>query len=250
MDVSDALGVGALVAVLTVVTALIIGPSIWGLIDVSRTPDAAWHSIGRKKGNWIVAFAIGIWAWFVGWPAAILYLRNVRPKLKEAMAQASLPSRGTARSNRVLIGVGILLAALWIFGMWAYLTHDHEEFFDSDLAPRANSLCVDAQDELAALPSLPDSPTFEERARSVERTSRIFEGLVTDLRTLAPPGDNSSYDQWIEDWHEFVQVGVDYADAIRTGDPGVFEPAGNAGDEPATAINDVARANDMPACVF
>lgn len=88
------------------------------------------------------------------------------------------------------------------------------------------------------------------RLRSVERTSAILKALVARLRTLAQPGENDTYDQWIEDWHEFLQVGVNYAHALRTGDPAVFEPAGNAGDEPATAINNVAQANEIPACVF
>ncbi|MPZ93143.1 MAG: DUF2516 family protein [Actinobacteria bacterium] len=251
MELSEALSGAALVVVLSGITALVVGPSIWGLVDVSRTPDSAWNAIGRKKRNWIVAFAVGIWAWFIGLPAAILYLRNVRPDLKEAMdANEVAPGPGTARSKRALVVVGVLVGALWVFGMWAYLTHGQDEFFNPELAAQANAICADAKAELGELPPLPDSPTFEERARTVERTIPIYEGMVDRLRALAGRGENATFDEWLNDWHEFIQVGPNYADAIRTGDPAVFEPAGNAGDEPASAINDVARANQMRACVF
>ena len=251
MELSETLGAAALVLVLAALTALVVGPSIWGLVDVSRTPDAAWAATGRKKGTWIAVFAIGLWMWFVGIPTAILYLGKVRPELRRiSAAQGATLARTSLGSKRLWVVVALVLSPLWLLGTWAYVTHGHEEFFDKTLAERANAVCADAKDEQDGLPSLPNSPTFDERADAVERTIPIYKEMLGRLRALEAPGENTAYDEWLRHWRKFIEVGVTYADAIRTEDPAVFEPAGNAGDEPATEMNSIARANDMHACFF
>jgi hypothetical protein len=143
-----------------------------------------------------------------------------------------------------------LLGGMWVFGMWAYVTHGHDEFFDPGLARKANSICTEAKAELAQLPRLPEAPTFDQRAESVERTIPVFNDMLTRLRALATPGENRDYDRWIERWRDLIEVAQPYADAIRTGDPARYEPAGDVGDRPARELNAIARANDMDACIF
>ena len=251
MESSEILGAAALVLLLLAVTVLVVGPAIWGLVDASRYSEAAWAATGRKKSHWIAAFAIGIWAWFVGIPAAILYLRQVRPELQKAAPEIlETGASKSPRSRRVWVIGGIVVGGLWLFGAWAYVTHGNDEFFHPKLAREATSVCTDAKSALANLPPLPDSPTFDQRAESVERSATILETMVANLRSLEVPGENDAYDEWLDHWREFIDAGRSYADAIRTGDPAVYEPAGNAGDRPATEVNTIARANDMEACVF
>ena len=118
------------------------------------------------------------------------------------------------------------------------------------LAARADAICKDAQGELAKLPALPTSPTFEDRAHVVEVRIPIFATMVEHLRKLAEPGASAAYDEWMRYWNEFLPVGSVFADALRTGDPSLYEPAGNLGDEPAIGFNSIARANGMTDCVF
>lgn len=125
MGLSDAFGTLALVAIVTAVTALVFGPSIWGLIDVSRIPDSAWATTEHKKSSWTAVFAVGTWLWIVGLPAAILYLRTVRPELHAAMAAAGTPPPPPLRSNRTVVVVAGSFAVLWMLGLWAYLVHGH-----------------------------------------------------------------------------------------------------------------------------
>jgi hypothetical protein len=135
-------------------------------------------------------------------------------------------------------------------GFWAYATHTHAEFFDSKLAFRANGVCADTHADLGSPPPLPPSPSFEDRARRVELlTERLYE-MIGDLRSLEEPGANDTFDRWLEIWREFVTAGEAYADAIRTGEPSVYEPAGNVADPLAIELNEIARANGMDACVF
>jgi hypothetical protein len=135
-------------------------------------------------------------------------------------------------------------------GIWAYATHTHEEFFDSELASRVNGVCADTYANLGSPPPLPPSPSFEDRARRVELLTEGLREMIGDLRSLEAPGANDTFDRWLETWREFVAAGEAYADAIRTRDPSVYEPAGNVADPLAIELNEVARANGMDACVF
>ena len=135
-------------------------------------------------------------------------------------------------------------------GFWAYATHTHEEFLDSELASRANNVCADTHANLGTPPPLPPSPSFEDRARRVELLLGELREMVGDLRPLKAPGANDTFDRWLETWGEFVAAGEAYADAIRTADPSVYQPAGNVADPLAIELNKIARANGMDACVF
>jgi hypothetical protein len=145
------------------------------------------------------------------------------------------------------VGFASVVAAA---GFWVYATHTHAEFFDSKLASRANGVCADTHANLGSPPPLPPSPTFEDRARRVELLTESMREMIGDLRSLAEPGANDTLDRWLETWREFMTAGETYADAIRTGEPSVYEPAGNVADPLAIELNEIARANGMDACVF
>jgi len=237
-----------LIVALSLGVALSIAPSIWGLLEVSRIPETAWAAIGRRKSNWVIVFALGIWAWFVGVVGAIVYLTKVRPALRSVLAERGEP---LTPLKPALWVAGVLVAGLALVGAWLYVTaENHDETIPPRLAESANSVCRDAHAEHDALSELPGSATFEERAQRVERTLAIFERMVGRLRALDEGNRNATYDTWLDHWDEYISAGPAYADAIRTGDPSIYEPAGNEGDAPAVAFNTMAKENGIDACVF
>ena len=164
-----------------------------------------------------------------------------------AKARELLVANGTHSFSAILSAEEQALSNLW------------EEFvtsirvaqpLTSELMSRAEGVCSEGKTELADLPPPPESPTVEQRAKGVERMTSVFERLVARLRELAEPGENATYDQWIEDWRDFLQVGPKYAAALRTGDPAVYKRAGNAGDKPAVLTNWFARVNEINTCIF
>jgi hypothetical protein len=140
----------------------------------------------------------------------------------------------TGRNFNIAKWFGVGLASLvFVFGFWAYATHQHTEFFDSALASRANSVCASTKAELRTATPLPPSPSFGQRARQVELLNGSVARMVQRLRDLERQGVSSSFDRWLDDWNEFTAVGVDYAEALRSGDPALYEAAGNRGDIPS-----------------
>jgi hypothetical protein len=228
--------------------ALFTAPSIWGLYDISRTPETAWDAIGRRKSNWTVVFGVGVWFQVLGLAGCAVYLMKVRPALRAALVE-----RGESLSApRPPVWVAVvLLAGISMATGWLIVTAQRDaEPVPPGVVERANEVCTDAHAELAELPELPDSPTYEQRARAVERGLAVFEATVARLRALIARGRNSTYDEWLDRWDELNGAGAAYADAIRTGDRSVYEPAGDAADGPATAVASMASTHGMNACVF
>ena len=145
--------------------------------------------------------------------------------------------------------VGIFVAAVYVYGFWAYLTHEHDDFFDRDLARKVNIECAGTAAEVAEIPPLPPSPTPSERAQRVEAGSDAFARMTKRFRPLSPARESETFDRWVEVWREFIVLGRRFAAAIRTGDPSVYEPAGNLADDPALELAQIARANGMEECL-
>lgn len=257
---ADIIGGAALSAFIVLCSALFVGPSIWGLADLSKIPASAWPVDGRRK-RWTLLFVAGLWVPILGPISALVYARRVRPSLLR-----NAPATSTHRAPR-RSPVPVLIAAFILVefaGTFAYTMHTHEprgpagrpiaEFQmlldDPELVRRADSVCAAARRVLRRPPPLPEKATFERRARRVERATRLVARMVRKLRRLEAAGQNDAYDFWIENWNRYNASGRAYADAIRTGDPAIYEPAGNAGDAPNTAVNLVAGANGMSSCIF
>ncbi len=122
MDMADGF---AVVLVLAVAAAAVLayGPGIWCLVDAARTPEWAWASTGRSKAGWVAVFVIGILVWFVGIIGAIVYLTTVRPQLQRATRDGA--ARGLtvpASGSKVAWIVVGFVGALWLAGLWTYVT--------------------------------------------------------------------------------------------------------------------------------
>lgn len=116
------------------------------------------------------------------------------------------------------------------------------------LVEAANEVCAAAQRVVEADPPAGENASFEERARIVERLADLYDRTATDLESLPGAAESDSFLGWAAAWHEFADLGRRYADAIRTGNPAIYEPAGDAADEPARALSAYARDNRLTEC--
>ena len=71
----------ALVAFLLIPLGLVF--PIWGIIDATGRPDAAWALAEQNKTLWIVLQAVGMLVCF-GWVLALVYLIVIRPRVRAA----------------------------------------------------------------------------------------------------------------------------------------------------------------------
>lgn len=171
-----------------------------------------------------------------------------RPDIQSAPVPPGAPRRWRWVVIGSIIGIG---SVVWIAGFIAYATHDHPGGFigDRGFIDAANAACREAR---ASLPprAAPDA-TQEERARVVEAVHTWMSALVNELAVIpVRDGDRDEVRWWIARWRKFIAVGPKYAEALRTGDPEIYVPIGNLGDQPARDINSFATNNGIDACVL
>lgn len=147
------------------------------------------------------------------------------------------------------MGVLAILGVGWWYSFLIYVNHEDPAFIDDPhFVAEANVVCVAAGDRVPA-PAGEDA-TFEERASGVESLALIFDDLADDLATIEVVGVyREAVEDWIDDIRSFAGVGRDYATALRTGDPEVYRPAGDAGDDLNRRVNAFAEANGVDDCL-
>ena len=158
---------------------------------------------------------------------------------------------GRRRWPLVILGFGIGVGSiLWVAGLVLYVGHDHPGDFigDSGFVQAANDACESALSTFP--PPAGADTTLDERADPVEASHARLAALVDELETIPVEAtDRDAVAWWIARWRQLLAIGPEYAAAIRTGDPDVYTPIGNLGDEPAREVNEFARNNDISACV-
>jgi hypothetical protein len=170
-----------------------------------------------------------------------------RPDIQATPVQPHRPRRW----RWVVIGSIIVIGSIvWIAGFIAYATHDHPGGFigDRGFIDAADAACRKARASLPPPAAL--DATQEERARAVEAGHAWMTALVDELAAIpVRDADRDEVRWWIARWRELLAVGPKYADALRTGDPEIYVPIGNLGDQPARDINTFATNNGIDACV-
>jgi hypothetical protein len=168
------------------------------------------------------------------------------------IASMPVPPRGPRRRRWVVIGSIIGIGSIvWIAGFITYATHDHPGGFigDRGFIDAADAACRKARASLPPPAAL--DATQEERARAVEAGHAWMTALVDELAVISvQEADRDEVRWWIARWRELLAVGPKYAEALRTGDPEIFVPIGNLGDQPARDINTFATNNGIDACVM
>jgi hypothetical protein len=184
--------------------------------------------------------------------AAVDVHRDMSGRVPERpdIASAPVPPRGP-RWRWVVIGSIIGIGSIvWIAGFIAYATHDHPGGFigDRGFIDAADAVCRKARASLPPPAAL--DATQEERARAVEAGHAWMTALVDELAVIpVQEADRDEVRWWIARWRALLAVGPKYAEALRTGDPEIFVPIGNLGDQPARDINTFATNNGIDACV-
>lgn len=68
----------------------VIGFGLWVIVDVLRSPRAAFTAAGSSKGLWLTLLLVfAVLAFVVVPPLGLGYLVGVRPRVRAAMAQVS-----------------------------------------------------------------------------------------------------------------------------------------------------------------
>jgi hypothetical protein len=80
-------GSSAALLVAAVLAAAAIGFYVWVIVDLIRQPDWLWQRARLSKQFWRGLFVFG-WLVGVGFPATVVYLAYVRPKLAKAKRSA------------------------------------------------------------------------------------------------------------------------------------------------------------------
>lgn len=83
----EAAGLGVFMIVIILFSLAAVAVQIWALIDVIKTPEEAFVSIGQTKTTWLIV-TIGAFVCGILWFGALYYLFAVRPKLKVARGDA------------------------------------------------------------------------------------------------------------------------------------------------------------------
>lgn len=168
------------------------------------------------------------------------------------------PGRRFRPARVVLVAVCLAMVAMWGYVVFLAFGPGRQPPVDRldnpDFAQAAEPRCADAVAEVTELPSASESDTPEARADVVEEANAVFAAMLADLEELtdlAPPGDQQvRAQQWLDDWHTFLDDRAEYAEALRS-DPEarmlVSEKEGT-GRHVTIWIDEFANANRMPSC--
>lgn len=70
-------------AIVVLLAAAVIAFYVWVIVDIVRKPDWLWQRARMSKQLWKGLFTFG-WLFGLGFPATIVYLGYVRPRLVRA----------------------------------------------------------------------------------------------------------------------------------------------------------------------
>lgn len=185
-----------------------------------------WTDRRRPKPDWVEADGMG--------------------RVRSATGPA--PSRWSTRKTFALVvAIGFALCAF----VWLTIPkRPGRTVEDRTFLAAAADLCQ------ATLPELRAERRPERRLSDTEVASRIdqvadeLDDLVANLDDLpVASADQDEVDKWLRAWAGYIDVGRDYADAIRTGDAGAAEDIRARADDDADAIGRFASGNRIDSCI-
>ena len=124
------------------------------------------------------------------------------------------------KSGRVLaIGVGIAIAALWVYALWGPTKKDPPGLLaDKSLAVQAQAICTDAANHLAALPPAFESRGNTARAEVIAEATADLDTMLVRLRQIAPAADTGNdgrmLQEWLGDWQTYLTDRQNYVNAL------------------------------------
>lgn len=154
---------------------------------------------------------------------------------------------------RALAGT-IIIAS---FGVWVYAYSGQADrpppdlLADTELAARAEAICLAAVTDVDGLPSATEAADGPERGEQIRRSTSRFEAMVSDLERLRvdDPEDRIIMTGWLGDWRTLLDDRLRYADAITADPDAVFLQTNvAAGERLDRRLTRVADTNRMSSC--
>ncbi len=166
------------------------------------------------------------------------------------------PEPGRSAISLVLKGLGALVV-IASFGVWVYAYSGQADrpppdlLVDTELATRAEAICLAAVTDVDAMPSATEAADGPERGDQIRLSTGRFESMITELERLRvdDPQDRIIMTGWLGDWRTLLDDRLRYADAISEDPDAVFLQTNVApGERLDRRLTRVADTNRMSSC--
>lgn len=149
--------------------------------------------------------------------------------------------------------IAVVFTVLLGFINRSYFIRPDRTIDDPAFVRAANATCGKRVAELAEsredAKETKDDDGESANAKRIEKATAGLTALIADLRDLTPnAASKPNVDAWLAEWDTYIEVGRDYAAALRRGQPDEYEEIAERGFEPAKAIKKFARANRIDNC--
>lgn len=161
---------------------------------------------------------------------------------------------GASRFTRVAAMIFIAFAiCFWIFAFSPFARNIFQavdQIEDEGLVVEIEARCVQALDELDALPSIRSAEDPEERAANLDRANAALFNMTDEIRALgtAFEEDGRLIGLWLGDWDIYMNDRLVHADRLREGEDVRFLNTTQDGIFIAERMNGFARVNNMDSC--
>ena len=206
---------------------------------VRRWDGSSWTDEVRPLPDWLRTLQLS------PGPAAGAPVRRRPASRLVTPAVAGSTRRLWWTSAALLVAGGLVMAFLGL----GERTSDPDRLGDRAFAEAADERCA------ATGASLGDGDVRvlegpEEVAR-IERITSAWEATAVDLRALpVAPADARRVEVWLTTWDRWVDLGHEYAEALRTGDDRSADAALDAATAPQASLRRFAVVNGMDDCAF
>lgn len=167
------------------------------------------------------------------------------------------PPAGSRRRWYIAAGVALFLAVLVISApVWLGSSPDlpPRTVFDPAFISQAESVCDKALPALKENRPEPreDTGTADDFGDRIDKAAGDLGAVAADLRQVpvADPAERAEVAGWLDNWDEYVELGHQYADAVRAEDRDQQDKAGASSQIVAKRIFVFAKANELDRCTF
>ena len=161
---------------------------------------------------------------------------------------------GASKFTRIAAIAFIVFAiGFWIFAFspWARgIFQAVDQLEDEGLVVQIEARCVQALDELDALPSIRSTENPQDRAINLDLANAALFEMTDEIRGLgtAFEGDGRLIGLWLGDWDIYMNDRLVHADRLRQGQDVRFLNTEADGIFIAERMNGFARVNNMDSC--
>jgi len=146
----------------------------------------------------------------------------------------------------------LALVAGWIFVLFIYRpSHQLDELSDARFPKAAEKICAVTMAQVGDLPPASQAANAEARSKVVTQADALLGGMVAQLDTIAPTGNDKAsagVREWVADWRNHIGDRDQYAEALRTNSDARFLESTKGTRQLSRAIDGFAEVNKMESC--